>query len=101
MNAKEFNDISGMKGLAAAVIRQAFEDAKKKPSKRKSPSASQCLSAAEIDQARAFLLGSTQTWRESLEFYADLAQTNATYIIKLAKKEKWYGDWKGGVENAS
>lgn len=74
--------LRGIKNLAGAVIRLAFEDAEGKSRKE--------TRKAEISSARLFLLGETRPWRESLQTYCDLAELDPEWIIRLAKKQPWY-----------
>lgn len=78
-----------IKEIATAVIKQAFEDAGKRPPKKKE-SKSQQITAATISEAQAFLLGSSKGWRESLDIFSDLAELDSEYVIRLAKQTKWY-----------
>lgn len=81
--------MKAIKEVATAVIKQAFEDAAKKQPKKRT-SVSQQITAVTIAEAQSFLLGSSKGWRESLDIFADLADLDSEYIIRLAKQTKWY-----------
>lgn len=78
-------ELRGMKNLAGAVIRAAFEDAKNisKDGGVK----------AETSASRLFLLGGSKAWRESLQIWCDIAELEPEYVIRLAKKCDWYEDY--------
>ena len=63
--------------------------------KRKSQS-SQLLSKAEQDEARGFILADSRYWQTALEFWCDVADLEWTYVVKLAKQQKWYPDHMKG-----
>ena len=64
--------------------------------KRKSQS-SQLLSKAECDEARGFILAESNYWKTALEFWCDVAELDWTYIVKIAKQQKWYPDHLKGI----
>lgn len=88
---KEFaRTAHGMKSLAAAVLKQAFEDASRTPRKKTYNCSSQVITGAEIDAARSFILGTSAAWKDSLDFYCDMAELDSSYIIRLAKQQPWF-----------
>jgi len=51
------------------------------------------LTKFEINSARSFILGETKEWRDSLNYFCDLADLDPLYIIKLAKQRSWYKEY--------
>lgn len=80
-----FSSHNSLRMLASAVLEEAWHCAESyRPSENKI--------WKECIDSRYFLLGEGKAWRESLEYWCDLANLYADRIIAQAKKTEWYKD---------
>lgn len=81
----DFNHYRGFSTLGRAVIDCAREDAKGSIADRKHG-----FVTVDMEEARAFLLGETKAWMDSLVWWCDIGGLDAGYVIRMAKASDWY-----------